>query len=905
MPNVFLPKTNFSLYSDFHQQEEKLSAFWDELGIEGAREKKRLGEKKFIVHDGPPYANGPIHMGHAENKIWKDIINKIFWQSGFDTPFIPGWDAHGLPIENAIEKQLKEEKIERKELSRSEFWDKCYNFATFWMEKQKQGFKRLGVFGKFDKPYATIFENESIGIMEAMYGLVESGLIERKFKPVLWSPAEKTALAYAEVEYKEKNSYSIYITFSIISSALEILKGAELIIWTTTPWTLPANQSVAYNRSFDYVVFEVNSTKYCCSKVLFEQVKNKFTDPKIISEFKGEELNGTVVDHPISEFFFPRCLIHSNHVDNQKGTGFVHIAPAHGEDDFILGKEHNLKIEDILDNNGLFKVEIPCVGGKTIKEADSLMVELLKERSKLIYSEVFKHSYPHSWRSKAPLIYRLTPQWFLSMEPLKKKALAALNENLKWVPPEGKNRFVSMLESREDWCISRQRMWGVPLGIFFNKETYEVIKDPAFLRKTLAYLKENGVKNWWNLKSDDIDTKYSSQIWQRADDIMDVWFESGATQYFVLQKNDLFPADVYLEGSDQHRAWFQSSLLLSAFQKGVAPWKNLLTHGFVLDADKQKMSKSLGNVIDPVSWGADELRVFFSSVNICEDISLTKELKKRSQEIFLRFRNTWRFMIGILNTPHGTFDPEKEEFPLLEKWILHRLTEIDEAYDKMLQTFEIWPYMGLLYEFCAQDLSAFYFDIRKDTLYCDVANSPKRSAVIQCMKILIDYLLKWSAPILCYSAEEAWQELNLILNRPPSSIHLEDRPCVPSNFKNSSVSLEMVNLRAIRKLINLAVEDLREKKVVSTTQEVKATIFTDDKLEGDLIKEIAMVAVVEIKPLELAPSNGNFKTDGCAVFVEKHIGEKCARCRFVKSEMKNKPSQTICERCIKAEEELC
>ncbi len=895
--SVFLPKTSFNLYADAKAVEKELLKFWEEIELEKQRKTARAGASKFILHDGPPYANGPIHIGHAENKFWKDALNKIFWQAGYDTPYIPGWDAHGLPIENAVEKQFKDKGIDKNSLSRQEFWDNCYEFAKHWMHYQMQQFKQLGVFADYENSYATFFENESIGIIECAHKFVEAGLLERRLRPVLWSYAEKTALAYAEIEYKDKTSNSIYVLFPIIETDCQQLVDAQLVVWTTTPWTLPANETIAYNAGFEYAIFEHNGKKYCMLENLFPNIEDKFAGAKITHKISGDKFSNTYVGHVLKEFnttYKKRKLLHADFVEDQKGSGFVHIAPAHGEDDFALCKQHSLPIEDLLDGNGCFKTNIPLVAGISVKEAENIVLAALEEQNACIKIEKIVHSYPHSWRSKAPLIFRLTHQWFLKMGPIKEKALKALDTTETWVPKEGRNRLLSMLEAREDWCVSRQRIWGVPIGIFFNESNGAILNDPAFLAKSREKLAQIGIKNWWNLQVDDIDIQYSPSEWKRLDDIIEIWFESGATQYFVLQKMGMFPADIYLEGSDQHRGWFQSSLLISAFLTSRAPWKHIVTHGFCLDGLKQKMSKSLGNVINPSEWSADQLRLFFSTANMCHDVSMNENSIKNSQEMLFRFRNTMKFILGMLAIEEEPLEELTEQnyaaLPVLEKWLLHRLYEIDCEYEDMLKTFQLGSFANALYEFCSQDLSAFYFDVRKDTLYCDEASNKKRKSAIMCMQVLAPTLMKWLAGITPFFAEEAWQcylkecKHN---QKQELSVHLCQRPEIAIFFKNEEAAKILEELRNTRRQITQKIEELREKKILNTACEAAITI---DHIPHDMINELKEIAIVS--------SITKREAKGDKLVVTKCNGTKCPRCRFVYNTLAGE----FCKRCANAVE---
>ena len=862
MYKVFLPKTEYQTFAK--SEVEKKIGYWSEINLYSQRKEKRSEAKSFILHDGPPYANGPIHMGHAENKIYKDVLNRMFWASGYNTPYIPGWDAHGLPIENAVEKELKKKGIEKKSLDRSAFWDECFNFAKGWMLKQRDSFEKIGIADIKGEYYATFLEEESVGIINCIHGFVKKGLIEQRFRPVLWSLAEKTALAYAEVEYKDKVSKSLYVSFKVKSSDFEDLVGANLIIWTTTAWTLPANKIVCYNEDFSYVIFKSEGKKYCIQEDLIKKVD--FENIEIIKTFEGKLLKNTICKHPLSAFEEDRPLFSASFVDKERGSGFVHVAPAHGEDDFKVCVDNKVDFEDLLDNLGCFKAHVPLVGEMSVKNAGEAVIEELEKEGSLIKVEEITHSYPHSWRSKSPLIFRLTKQWYLKISQIKDKAMeAVMDENLKWVPQEGKNRFLAMLKNRDDWCISRQRIWGVPISIFFKPETGEVLNDPEFLEKTREKLSQVGVKNWWNLSCEDIDPKYSAKEWVRLDDIVDIWFESGSTQSFVLQKKNLFPADVYLEGSDQHRGWFQSSLLVSAFEKGRAPWKSLITHGFCLDANKTKMSKSLGNVVDPLSWDADELRLFFCSLMLTKDVNLNEQSIQSAKGMLARFKNTVRFLIGVSNMPCKEFDKGMECLPDLEKWVLSKLKFVSDSYSKVLKDYQIFNFVKDIYEFCDQDLSSFYFDIRKDDLYCNSKDDEVRSASVYCCKILADSLIKLLSPILAFSGEDMWQTFCKEQGVSLSSVHLESRPEIGETFFFEKSYNEIEKIRSLRKKVNEEIEKLREEKLVNNSYDVAVKV--PENVFCESLKKILIVSHVEVS-----------KDD--KIHVEKAMGEKCSRCKF-------------------------
>ncbi len=893
---VFLPKTSFNIYANAFETEEKYLKFWKEINLYEKRTLKNQGLEKFILHDGPPYANGPIHIGHAENKIWKDVLCRINWQNKKDISFILGWDSHGLPIENAVEKELKKENIDKNSLSRTEFWDKCYDFSMHWMNIQKTQFEKLGICADFENHYATFFEEESLGIIECIHDFVKNNLLEQRYKPVLWSYVEKTALAYAEVEYKDKISESLYVSFPVIDTNLDFLIDAKIAVWTTTAWTLPANEAVAYNPNFEYALIKSNNVKYCVLKTLCEEL---FQDFEVLKIFSGSLLSETFVSHPISAFNNKqRKMIPWNEIDNEKGTGFVHIAPANGEEDYALAKKQNINIENLLDENGCYYDHIPLVAGLNVKAANEVIIQSLQNdfSENLIKVESYNHSYPHSWRSKAPLIFKLTKQWFVKMQDLKQKALLNL-QNTKWVPSVGENRFSSMLSLRDDWCVSRQRIWGVPIAIFFNKKTNQIVNDPAFLSKTVSYLRKVGVKNWWQTEIADIDSSYSNNDYEKVQDILDVWFESGATAHYVLKKNNLFPANVYLEGSDQHRGWFQSSLLISTLQNNACSWKNLITHGFCLDDKKQKMSKSLGNVVDPLTWDKDELRLFFSSLNLTSDITINENTINHVKEMLFRFKNTFKFMLGIFQVEGdknilkniSLFDENfklNQNLPLLEKWLIDKVYSLHQNYLNILSDFTLDDFINKIYDFCSQDLSSFYFDIRKSVLYCNKQSDELRKNIVYTLKIVFDALLFWLSPFLPFLSEDIYQTFKNEndLQGFSESIHLISAIYINEDFKNNEALNAMQILKNLRKEINIKIEYLREQKIIATSSEIAVQI-TEDQING-LNYENALQDIKEIAIVSEVVVSENF-------VVKKFEGTKCPRCRFFFKNL----NDNLCENC--------
>ena len=775
---INLPKTAFSMKANLPTREPEILKFWKNINLYDELRNSRKGEEKFVLHDGPPYANGNIHMGTALNKILKDIIVKFHQMDGKDSVYVPGWDCHGLPIEWKIEEQYKKNKKNKNEIPIVEFRKECRAFAEKWIDVHKDQFKRLGVVGDWENYYSTMSYDAEAQIVRELGKFLKEGSLYRGFKPVLWSTVEKTALADAEVEYQDHKSDTIYASFSVKSSNIKDLSNCEIIIWTTTPWTIPANKALAYNESLNYLIIEISDEGDFKSKkiVLAEALLESFVKEceiknfKKLKEFKGKDFKGTICKHPFFEigYDYEIPMLEARFVTTEQGTGIVHCAPSHGPDDFNLCLNNGIKAIETVDGDGKYTKNVKLFEGVHIFKSNPIVIQKLKEQKKLLSSGELVHSYPHSWRSKAPLVHRATPQWFISMDShkLRNKALKAIDETT-FYPSKGKERLKSMIETRPDWCVSRQRVWGVPLPIFINKKTNDILIDDIVFENIAKIYEKEGSDCWF---SDDpqkfLGKKYKAEDFEKLSDIVEVWFDSGSTHSFVLEKRkDLkWPASMYLEGSDQHRGWFHSSLLESCGTRDRAPFESILSHGFVVDGKGLKMSKSLGNVIAPEDilkkYGADILRIWVASSNYAEDLRIDYSILDQHAESYRKIRNTFRYLLGNLNDSFVDENLEKidiKKLPELEKLMLHKIYNLDTNFNKYFKNYDFHNLYKELLNFCTVDLSSFYFDIRKDTLYCDPKDSEKRKSTLLLLNIILNSLLKWFAPILSFTTEEIYQ----------------------------------------------------------------------------------------------------------------------------------------------------
>ncbi len=887
-----LPKTAFSMKANLPIKEPDILMQWEKTGLYKRLRQQAKGKEKFILHDGPPYANGHIHMGTALNKILKDMITRFHQMDGKDSIYVPGWDCHGLPIEWKIEEKYKKEKKNKDDVPIKDFRKECRDFASKWIDIHIKEFKRLGVVGDFENYYSTMsFKAEAQIVRELGKFLLDKSLYQG-FKPVLWSTVEKTALADAEVEYLDHVSNTIYAAFNVKKTEKEFLKNSSIIIWTTTPWTIPANKALAYNSHLDYSLVEIdkqetfNNKKVVVASDLLDKFVNacKIKNYKKIKTFSGKELKGTFCSHPFKNlgFKYDIPLLDANFVNLEQGTGIVHCAPSHGPDDYNLCLQNNIPSKYTVDDSGKYTKEIPFFENLHIFKADKEIIQKLKDEKMLLSSDTLQHSYPHSWRSKAPLIYRATPQWFISMEKqsLRKKAINSINETI-FYPNKGKERLMSMIEGRPDWCVSRQRVWGVPLPIFINKKTNEPLRDEKVISRIAEIYEKEGSDCWF---TDDpkrfLGKDYETKDYVQLKDIVEVWFDSGSTHSFVLEpRKDLkWPADMYLEGSDQHRGWFHSSLLESCGTRGKAPFKSILSHGFVVDGKGMKMSKSAGNVISPEdilkNFGADILRVWVSASDYAEDLRIDKTILSQHAESYRKIRNTFRFILGNIQDNFQKVDFSKikiKDLPELERYILHKIFVLEQDYKENLKNYNFHKMYKDLLNFCTLDLSSFYFDIRKDVLYCDSLKSKKRVDCVKVLNILLECLLRWFAPILVFTTEE----INNLIDKSKTSIHEKQFPKINQSFKDDLLAEKWKNLYKIKQDANIAIEEKRSNKEIGSSLEAEIEIYTDDK-NHKILKELDLAEYFITSKASLFQNEE--KNKETLIKVKKSAGEKCPRC---------------------------
>jgi isoleucyl-tRNA synthetase len=938
---VFLPRTDFPMKAGLPELEPRLLRRWAEIGLFGRMREAARGREKFMLHDGPPYANGHLHIGHALNKILKDVINRTQFMLGKDVHYIPGWDCHGLPIEWKIEEKYREAGLDKDQVPVVRFREECRQFAREWIDIQREEFKRLGVTGDWDHPYTTMTNAAEATIARELGRFLLDGSLYKGVKPVMWSVVEKTALAEAEVEYHDHTSVTIWVKFPIVAPGCPEVEGANVVIWTTTPWTMPGNRALAYGREFDYVVVDVAAAaEGSLAKVgdrlvlIKDQAGQVARDAKatfaVLHTIKGEQLAGTICHHPLKfhpeakgGYDFPVPALAGEFVTTDTGTGFVHIAPGHGEDDFLLGKANGIAVPDTVQPDGTYYPSVAIFAGQSVlaqgkngkyySPVAKPVIEAMTATGTLLAHGKVEHSYPHSWRSKAPLIFRTTPQWFVSMEShgLRAKALKAIGET-RFVPDQGRNRIGAMIETRPDWCLSRQRAWGVPITVFIDKMTGQPLRDPDVMARIVAAFEEEGSDSWYTSPAgrflgNDRDPERFEQVF----DVLDVWFDSGCTHAFVLESGEwddtTWPASLYLEGSDQHRGWFHSSLLESCGTRGRAPYEAVLTHGFVLDEQGRKMSKSLGNVVSPQEvvgvQGADILRLWVVGSDYSDDLRIGPEILKTQVDIYRRLRNTLRYLLGAVD---GFSDAETlpvSEMPELERWVLHRLTGIGEGLTRACHDFEFHGWFTELHNFCAVDLSAFYLDIRKDALYCDAPGSPRRRAARTVMDILLDTLCKWLAPFTCFTAEEAW------LARHPSgdgSVHLETFPILPPEWRDEALAAKWEKIRAVRRVVTGALEIERVAKRIGSSLQASPTLYVEDKAALEAIAGLDLAEICITSGLLLvegaAPAGAFALADvaGVAVLPTGAEGEKCQRCWKVLNEVGKHGHDGVCGRCSDA-----
>ncbi|GAA3733841.1 isoleucyl-tRNA synthetase [Sphingorhabdus rigui] len=904
---VFLPKTDFPMKAGLPQKEPGILARWQAQDFYAELRNRRRGREKFILHDGPPYANGDMHIGHALNHILKDMVVRTQTLLGRDAPYVPGWDCHGLPIEWKVEEQYRKKKLNKDEVPAVEFRAECRAYAQHWVDTQREQLKRLGINADWDNPYLTMDFQAEATIVSELLKFAESGQLYRGAKPVMWSPVEKTALAEAEVEYEDIVSTQIDVAFGIVESPIAELVGAHAVIWTTTPWTIPVNQALAYGPEVSYWLVTVNGSKKClvAEALVDDFAKRLGEDVSLIDvtwRGKGADLAGTMVRHPMHELggFFAkrRPMLAGDFVTTDSGTGLVHMAPDHGEDDFDLCKANGIEPVFAVEGDGKYRADWLWLGGegsvinpKFNAPDGPICAALYKVDGLLAASADYKHSYPHSWRSKAKVIYRCTPQWFVPMDKatadgtLREKAMTAISET-RWVPEKGQNRITAMVEGRPDWVLSRQRAWGVPITLFVDRKSGQYLCDAGVNARIIAGIRAHGVDGWSDERAQEyLGSDYALADYERVTDILDVWFDSGCTHAFVLESGrwpDLqWPADLYLEGSDQHRGWFQSSLLQSCGTRGRAPYNAVLTHGFTMDQKGMKMSKSLGNTINPLDLmrdsGADILRLWALTVDFTEDHRIGKEILQGVSDQYRKLRNTFRYLLGALD---GFSDAEKvavADMPELERYLLHLLADMDAKLKVAVNDFDFNTYVRLLTEFCNEDLSAFFFDIRKDCLYCDAPTDPKRMAYRTVLDTLFHALVRYAAPVLVFTSEEVWQ------TRFPDadSVHFSDWPEVDAGWFDEGLAGNWADIRGTRILANELIEPMRRNKEIGSSLEVEYS-YPGDPGEINLA-EIFIVAAVHHGRETSAVKTTNHKCGRCWRHLPEVVddGALCGRCADV------------------------
>ena len=916
---LFLPKTEFPMKGNLPIREPETLERWVSQDLYRKLREDAKNRDKFILHDGPPYANGDIHIGTAMNKILKDIIVRSQQMMGKDAPYVPGWDCHGLPIEWKIEEKYRKKKKNKDDVDPVEFRQECRDFAANWIDVQKEQFKRLGITGDWDHPYKTMdFKSEAAIVSELLKFAMDSSLY-RGSKPVMWSPIEKTALAEAEVEYHDLTSTQIDVAFPVVRTKIDELKDASVVIWTTTPWTIPANRAICYGDDINYLLVEIDTVLeggllpkgkklVVCNSLLGEFSKRSNINCKILkAKIKGKDLEGTICSHPWrgrgSDFDVP--LLSGKHVTVEAGTGFVHTAPGHGDDDYKVGHvEYGIPVPHTVNESGCYYDDVPLVAGEHVYKVANHICELLIQVGALLARSELVHSYPHSWRSKAPLIYRNTSQWFISMSKtgLRDKAMKAIEEDVRWVPTQSQNRIKAMVGDRPDWIISRQRAWGVPITLFVNIKSDELLQDKAVNDRIIEAVTQDGADAWYlrdpqSFLGDD----YETSDFEQVTDILDVWFDSGSTHAFVVEAREELgqKADLYLEGSDQHRGWFQSSLLESCGTRGEAPYKNVVTHGFVQDGNGRKMSKSLGNVVSPLKimdqYGADILRLWVVATNYFDDTRIGDEIIKGQVDSYRKIRNTLRFMLGNLEGFEPSERLEVSKMPELEKYILHKLYNLGKLIEKKANDFDFNPIFKALSQFCIQDLSQFYFDIRKDSLYCDTKNSVRRRAARTVLDELFNCLTKWFAPILVFTAEEVWQSR---MGEDGGSIHLQQFLNLPDEWLNTALENKWGKVREMRSAVNAAIELMRREKIVGSNlqAEVKLSVASQDYLDALEGVDAAEMFITSSAQVLLDETLDEFKA-----IVVVASGEKCARCWIISKEVgTHKVHKDVCLRCAGA-----
>lgn len=920
-----LPSTKFPMKANLAQREPQRLKAWQKADIYGQIRKKFSGRDTFILHDGPPYANGDIHIGHAVNKILKDIIVKSKTLQGFDAPYVPGWDCHGLPIEHKVE--IKVGKAGAK-VDHKTFRQKCREYATRQVDGQRKGFVRLGVLGDWDNPYLTMNFATEANIVRSLGKIIANGHLVRGFKPVYWSVVGGSALAEAEVEYQDKNSFSIDVAFAIVdeqafAQAIDGLEGEgalSVVIWTTTPWTLPANQAVSLHPELDYVVVECSveglgsgKQRLVLAEALYQSALERYgaSDSKIVGRFKGQAIDKLALSHPFYDKQVPVVL--GEHVTTEAGTGCVHTAPDHGVEDFIVSKKYGIETINLVGDNGVYNENTQLFAGQHVYKVDESIVALLKERNVLCAVEQIRHSYPHCWRTKTPLIYRATPQWFIGMsEQGLLDSVKTAVDTVQWIPDWGRARIDGMLATSPDWCISRQRTWGVPITLFVHKLTQELHPDTVALIEQVANrIEQEGIDAWFDLDPTEILGDEADQ-YSKVSDTLDVWFDSGVTHYSVLGCTEglHYPADLYLEGSDQHRGWFQSSLKTAIAMNGTAPYKSVLTHGFVVDADGKKMSKSLGNIIAPQEvmneLGADVLRLWVAATDFSSEMSVSDEILKRVSDSYRRIRNTARFLLSNLEG----FDPAtdllaNDQLLLLDRWAITRAAQLQNEILEAYNDYQLHTIYQKLHNFCVVDLSSIYLDIIKDRQYTTQANSVARRSAQTALYHIVEAFARWIAPILSFTADELNE---FIPGERSENIFVEEVYTGVLELLDTSKGEDvlMAKLCEVKAAVNKAIEGQRALGNIGGSLESEIILYADKALADQLnsIEDELRFVLISSSAIvitdQAAPDNAiATELEGLQLVIEKSEHEKCVRCWHHRPEVGSVAAHPeLCQRCV-------
>ncbi len=902
-----MPKTEFPMRGNLPQREPEIQAKWEEMNIYQKVQERTKGRPMFVLHDGPPYANGDIHMGHALNKILKDMIVRYKSMSGYHAPYVPGWDTHGLPIEQA----LTNKGVKRKEMTVAEFRQLCTKYALEQIDNQREQFKRLGVRGDWENPYITLkpaYEAQQIKVFGEM---AKKGYIYKGLKPVYWSPSSESALAEAEIEYQDKKSASIYVGFKVKDGKGVLEADTQIIIWTTTPWTIPANLGISVHPDLTYVVVSVNGNKYLVAEALLESVSKEigWEDATVVNKLKGNELENILASHPL--YGRDSLVMLGEHVTTDAGTGCVHTAPGHGEDDFYVGQKYGLDVLCPVDDKGVMTAEAPGFEGLFYDTANKPITQALEDAGALLKLSFITHSYPHDWRTKKPVIYRATAQWFASIKDFRNELLEAVKET-KWVPAWGETRLFNMVRDRGDWCISRQRVWGVPIPVFYAENGEEIITDET-INHVSDLFRENGSNIWFEREAKDILPEGFTHpgspngTFTKETDIMDVWFDSGSShQAVLLERDDLVrPADLYLEGSDQYRGWFNSSLSTAVAVTGEAPYKGVLSHGFALDGEGRKMSKSIGNVVIPAKvmnqLGADILRLWVASVDYQADVRVSDAILKQVAEVYRKIRNTFRFLLGNL----ADFTPnDKVPYENLREVDQFMLVKLNKLIKNVRNSYDNYEFAGIYHainNFCTLDLSSFYLDFAKDVLYIESTDNHERRAIQTVLYESLLAITKLVSPILSHTADEVWKFIPSVTEE---SVQLTDLPEYQELSNAKALEEKWTEFMHLRDDVLKALEESRNQKVIGKSLTAKVTLYVNEKSRALLdsidenMKQLFIISGFEVAgTYEEAPENA-LKLETAAIVITKAEGETCERCWIVTPDVgQDSEHPTLCPRC--------